>query len=296
MGFRLRSIRQRIFLLILVPVLSLIGLYIFAASVTARNAINLARTDTLKNATGLPTGNFLTALDTERPLVMVYLSAPSGVTLAGLKLQEAKTDTTVAAMRAALNSGDTMGNASTAEKGAIGALLKDAAGLPALRAQVASQIITRPRAFNEYNAIIDDGYRVLDEAVLQETTASVVSQGLAFVRLGRSEEMLLREDAILAGDLAARSFPQSDRQQFTELVGARRTLYSETLNDLDPVYRAYYQNDVNPQVSAALTSLEDKAASDTARAGPPRSIRWPCSRRWAGSRSGSRTPGRRRPP
>jgi signal transduction histidine kinase len=269
MGFRLRSIRQRIFLLILVPVLSLIGLYIFATSITARNAINLARTDTLKTATGLPTGNFLTALDTERPLMMVYLSAPSGVTLAGLKMQEAKTDGTVAALRVALNSGDTMGNASTAQKGAIGALLKDLAALPALRAQVASQIITRPRAFNQYDNIIDDGYRVLNETVLQETNASVVSQGLAFVRMGRSEEMLLREDALLTGDLAARSFPQSDRRQFTELVGARRTLYSETLPDLDPAYRVFYQNDVNPQVSAALTSLEDKVASDTALIGPP---------------------------
>jgi signal transduction histidine kinase len=269
MGFRLRSIRQRIFLLILVPVLSLIGLYIFATSITARNAINLARTDTLKNATGLPTGNFLTALDTERPLMMVYLSAPSGVTLAGLKMQEAKTDGTIAALRVALNSGDTMGNASTAQKGAIGALLKDLAALPALRAQVASQIITRSRAFNQYNNTIDDGYRVLNETVLQETTASVVSQGLAFVRMGRSEEMLLREDALLTGDLAARSFPQSDRRQFTELVGGRRTLYSETLPDLDPVYRAFYQNDVNPQVSAALTSLEDRVASDTAPVGPP---------------------------
>jgi signal transduction histidine kinase len=269
MGFRLRSIRQRIFLLILVPVLSLIGLYIFATSITARNAINLARTDTLKNATGLPAGNFLTALDTERPLMMVYLSAPSGVTLAGLKMQEAKTDGTVAALRVALNSGDTMGNASAAQKGAIGALLKDVAALPALRAQVASQIITRSRAFNQYNNIIDDGYRVLNETVLQETTASVVSQGLAFVRMGRSEEMLLREDALLTGDLAARSFPQSDRRQFTELVGARRTLYSETLPDLEPAYRAYYQNDVNPQISAALTSLEDRVASDTATVGPP---------------------------
>src|SRR3984893_3087179 len=269
MGFRLRSIRQRIFLLILVPVLSLIGLYIFATSITARNAINLARTDTLKNATGLPAGNFLTALDTERPLMMVYLSAPSGVTLAGLKMQEAKTDGTVAALRVALNSGDTMGNASAPQKGAIGALLKDVAALPALRAQVASQIITRSRAFNQYNNIIDDGYRVLNETVLQETTASVVSQGLAFVRMGRSEEMLLREDALLTGDLAARSFPQSDRRQFTELVGARRTLYSETLPDLDPAYRAYYQSDVNPQVSAALTSLEDRVASDTATVGPP---------------------------
>src|SRR3984893_8474512 len=98
MGFRLRSIRQRIFLLILVPVLSLIGLYIFATSITARNAINLARTDTLKNATGLPAGNFLTALDTERPLMTGHMSAPSGVTLAGLKMQEANIDGTAAAL------------------------------------------------------------------------------------------------------------------------------------------------------------------------------------------------------
>src|SRR5260370_4063609 len=104
MSFRLRSIRQRIFLLILVPVLSLIGLYIFATSITARNAINLARTDTLKNATGLPTGNFLTALDTERPLMMVYLSAPAGVTLAVLKLQEPRTAGTVAPIRASASS------------------------------------------------------------------------------------------------------------------------------------------------------------------------------------------------
>jgi signal transduction histidine kinase len=269
MGSRLRSIRQRIFLLILVPVLSLIGLYVFATSITARNAINLARTDTLKNATGLPTGHFLAALDTERPLVMVYLSAPAGVTLAGLKMQEAKTDSAAAALRVALTSSGTMSNASTAEKGAIGALLKDAADLPALRAQVASQIITRSRAFIEYNNVIADGYRVLDETVFQETSASVVSQGLAFVRMARSEEMLLREDALLAGDLAARSFPASDRQQFTELVGARRTLYSETLPEFDPVYRAYYQKDISPQASAALTSLEDKVISDTTTASPP---------------------------
>ena len=84
MGLRLRSIRQKILLLVLVPVLSLIGLYIFATSITARNAINLGRADTLKNATGVPTGAFLGAIDTERPLVMVYLSRPSGANLAAL--------------------------------------------------------------------------------------------------------------------------------------------------------------------------------------------------------------------
>ena len=43
MGLRLRSIRQRIFLLILVPVLSLIGLYAFATFLTARGALTLSQ-------------------------------------------------------------------------------------------------------------------------------------------------------------------------------------------------------------------------------------------------------------
>ena len=56
MTWRLRSVRKRILLLALVPLLSLFGLYVFTTSITARNAINLARANTLKNATGQPTG------------------------------------------------------------------------------------------------------------------------------------------------------------------------------------------------------------------------------------------------
>jgi Nitrate and nitrite sensing len=271
MGLRLRSIRQRIFLLVLVPVLSVIGLYIFATSIAAGNAISLAHANTLRNATGEPTGAFLSALDAERPLALVYLSSPTGANLALLEAQESKTNTAVTGLRAALTSSATKSDASAGENAAIAALLKDAASLPALRSQTASQIITRSRAFSEYNSIVMDGYSVLDEAILQETNAPVVAQSLAFVQMGRSEEMLLREDALLVGDLAARSFTASDRQQFTELVGARRTIYSETLPSLDPVYRAYYQKDVNPQALASLAALENQVVSSgTAEASPPR--------------------------
>jgi signal transduction histidine kinase len=270
MGLRLKSIRQRILLLVLVPVLSLIGLYIFATSITATEAINLARTNTLKNATGVPTGDFLSALDAERPLAMIYLSRPTPAGLAMLKAQEAKTTGAATAVRAALTSSGTTGNASASEKQAISVLLKDAAGLSALHSQVNSQAITRSLAFNEYNGIVLDGYRVLNETILQETSASVVTQSLAFVRMGKSEEMLLREDAILVGDLAARSFPASDRELFTELAGARRTLYSQTLPDLDPLYRGYYTRDVSPAAAAALVSLENRVIGDTSAARPPR--------------------------
>jgi len=269
MGFRLRSIRQRIFLLVLVPVLSLIGLYIFATSITAGDAINLARTNTLKNATGVPTGAFLLAIDTERPLAMVYLSSPTGANLAVLEMQEAKTNGAAAALRSALASSGTTGNASVAEKQAIATLLKDVAGMPALRSQIASQIVTRIRAFNDYNSIATDGYRVLDAVIRQETSAAVTSQSLAFVRMGRSEEMLLREHALLVSDLAARSFPAADHLLFAQLVGAHRTMFSETLPDLDPPYRAFYLRDINPQASAALVTLENRVMADPATATPP---------------------------
>jgi signal transduction histidine kinase len=269
MGFRLRSIRQRIFLLVLVPVLSVIGLYIFATAVTAGNAISLAHTTTLRNATGEPTGDFLSALDVERPLALVYLSAPTGANLAVLEAQETKTNTAAAGMRAALTGSATRSGESAGEKAAIAALLTDANSLPALRSQMASQIIPKSRAFSEYNGIIDEGYRVLDETILQESNASVVTQSLAFVTLGRSEEMLLREDALVVSDLAARSFPAGDRAQFAQLVGARKVLYSETLPNLDPVYRDLYLKDVSPKASTDLAAMETRVMSDTATSSPP---------------------------
>ena len=260
---RLRSVRTRIFLLVLVPVLSLIGLYAFATSITARDAINLARASTEKNATGEPTGAFVAQLDSERMLAVVYLSDPSGANLAKLELQEAKTSAAAAALRTALTSPTTMNNASVAEEQAITSLLADAARLPSLRSQIAAQIITRARAFATYNTTVGDADLVLNAVIRQQTNAQLVAQALAFVRMGRSEDMLLQENTLLLADLAGRSFPAADLQQFTELVGARRQLLSQTLPDLDPVYRTYYQHDVSPQATAELVTLENAAVRGT---------------------------------
>lgn len=269
MSLRLRSIRQRILLLVLVPILSLIGLYAFATSITASAAINLARTDTLKNATGVPTGAFLSAINIERPLAMVYLSSPSAANLAALRAQAPKTSAAVAALHVALTSSGTTGNASAAEKAAISTVLADADRLPALRSRVTAQAVTRSQAYNEYNGMVTDGYNLINQVIRQETNAQVVAQSLSFVRMGRAEEMLLRENAILVSDLAARSFPAADQQQFAELVGAHREMYRQTLADLDPVYRGYYTRDVTPQASAALAALESQVIAHGSVARPP---------------------------
>ncbi len=269
MGLRLRSIRQKIVLLVLVPVLSLIGLYIFALSLTAKNAINLSRTDTLKNATAVPAGTFITALEAERVLALVYLSRPTGANLAALENAEGKTAATVTAMRLSLTSDATTGNASPGEKQAIAVLLSDAARLPALHSQIRAQIVTRGRAFADYNALVADDFALLQQVVLQETNMTVGTQSLAILRVGRSEELLGQEEALVLADLSAGKWPAADREQFTELAGARRVSYSQNLADLNAQSRALFIRYVSPQALAALTAQENTLIADPATNRPP---------------------------
>jgi signal transduction histidine kinase len=202
-------------------------------------------------------------LSTERMLAIGYMSATTGANLAKLELQETKTNTAIATLRSALTSSAVTGNASPAEKVAIAKLLRDTASLPSLRAQVAAQIIPSGRAFEEYNALVQDAYRVLTAAIRQQTDATLVAQALAFVRMGQSGDLLSQENTLLLAGLTSGKFNASDLQQFTQLVGARRAFYNLTLPDLDPRYRVYYTNAVSPRALASLGLLEDTVINGT---------------------------------
>jgi signal transduction histidine kinase len=267
MTWRIRSVRKRILLLALVPLLSLFGLYVFATSITARNAINLARADTLKNATGQPTGTFEGQIQAERLLAMLYLAAPTPENQAKLTAIERVTAHQAAALRSTLMSGATMNSASAPQARAIDTLLADIKGLPALQAQVTARSISRPAALAAYNTLVNDGDQVLNQTIRQETNSAIVAQALAFVRIGRSGDLLGQEAAILLSDMSTGSFPPADRRQFAQVAGARRNLIDVTLPDLDQPYRGYYTQDVSPLASAELTALENKVMST-----PPRHL------------------------
>ncbi len=269
MGLRRQSIRLRIFLLVLIPLLSLLGLYIFVASITIGDAVSEARATALKNDTGQPVGNFEGQLDSERRVALIYLAAPVPQFLAQLDAQEAKTDQARTAMAAAVTSGATLNNASAPEKQAINALLKSAAGLGRLRTGITAGTVTRQQAMTAYNGMVTASEYVLKQVILRETNASLVVQALALVRMGDSENLLLQEDALLESDLAARSFPAADRHEFTELVGARRAMLAAALPDLNGSDRSFYSKYVDPRISAAFSSLEDTVINDPRTTGPP---------------------------
>jgi signal transduction histidine kinase len=244
-------------------VLSLIGIYVFAIGSTASNAVNLSRANSVRNALGNPVAAFMAQLTTERLLAIVYMSSPSGANLAKLNVQETKTTAAAGGLRSTLTSGSTVSDASPAEKQAIAGLLRGTASLPSLRSQVAAQIIASSRAFSEYNAIVQQSYRVLSAAIRQQNSAPLVAQALAFVRMGQSEDMLAQENTLLTAGQTSRQFTPADLQAFTQLVGSRRAFYNLTLPDLDPQYRAYYTHAISPREYLALLSLENTVVSGT---------------------------------
>ncbi len=144
MSWRMRSVRKRILLLALVPVISLIGIYTFYTSLAARNAINLARAGTLKVQTTVPEGNILVALNNERPAAMVYLAAPTAADLAAFKAEVQKTTRAVGAARTAMMSTATTSTATPAEQQAINVVLAATKTLPGLQARITSRAISRP--------------------------------------------------------------------------------------------------------------------------------------------------------
>jgi signal transduction histidine kinase len=257
MRVRHRSIRIMIFFLVVIPLLSLIGVYAFATTITARDALTLARSTAVRGSIADPIGSFETEVAVERLLAATYLASPAPQILAALNAQEAKTDTAWSLLRAAASSADARSASSPQVKAALAALLKDAADLTPLRRQISSRTISSTLAQRGYSATIAAGYNAITQAVLQMPNVPLVTQALAVMRVTESSEILLQEEALLVGDVMARSFPPADHQKFAELVGAHRGILTEAMSDLDPVYRSYYQQDLSAPAVATLAALEN---------------------------------------
>jgi len=253
-----------------VPVLCLIGLYGFAASITLGSALTQAHTKTLRNDLLTPVSNFQAELAQERHLALLSLAAPSSTQFASaLGMQENNTRKAMDALVAAVEAPAVSDNATAGEHQAIKNLLSVAATLPALRGNVAAGAISPTTALGEYDAIINALYTVLDESISAQTNVPIVSQALNVITLSRGLQAMLAESDLLAADLTQRKFPDGDKVVFAELATLRQQLTSTATAELQPDYRALIDQNVTPAMAAAVTAAETRVMNTTWRRGPP---------------------------
>jgi signal transduction histidine kinase len=256
MGSRGRSIRLRIYFLVAIPLITMLGLFGYVAYTSVNNWLNRDRAPSLIQATSEPLTNFVNLLQTERRAAVVYLSQPNAANLSTYQSTINTTKSGAQQAEAALNSPATKNSSTPAETAAINKIIAQIDGMTPLRTSVAAKRMAPLDALAAYTNIIAGQGAVLQAEASSLLDAAPALQGFALISAVNTQEDLSEQDAVLASALATGSLTGPDRVAFSNAVGrqqddtlsyqqlftpAELTTYMTTLNKLAP---AALQNDL----------------------------------------------------
>ncbi len=230
MGSRGRSIRLRIYFLVAIPLITMLGLFGYVAYTSTTTYLNLDRAPTLINATAEPLTNFVNVLQRERLAAVVYLSHPSSANLAAYNSAIAATRTGMARVTAALSSASTKSSSTAAETAGIASMTKSLNGLPALREEITAKKVAPLSAFAEYTGVIAGQGAVLQAEANSISDAAGAEQGLGLISAVNTQEDMSEQDALLASALVSGSLTAADRVTFGQAAGRQQDdtlLYGE---------------------------------------------------------------------
>lgn len=253
---RRRSIRMRIIVLVLVPVVALIGLYAVTLSLTLSSFLSLHQSADIHNELTNPVTNVQLQLSKERGLALRYLADPTHARLLQMLSQEVKTDGAVSGyLGVAKKTGPSAG---VGERRASEKWAADLGTLHALRATVESLGLRRASAAVSYSTLIGGADIMLTQAVLPVLTSSALIQENDILTLDESLQAVVEERDLFSADLATHSYPAADSRLITQLIVKRRELWYQATPSMDKPYQEFFTVDIPASTTAALTGLENQ--------------------------------------
>ncbi|MEO3793332.1 nitrate- and nitrite sensing domain-containing protein [Nonomuraea sp. B10E15] len=265
-----RPIALKILILLLVPLLSLVGLWAFAAGLTGGDGVRLLAINDLAGNLAIPSEQVNIHLQNERLVSTQFLATGKG---AGKVAQQRKsTDQAMATFRRLARVQQDLTPAMTTQLNALNTKL---GGLPDLRRAVDGGTAAPLDIVEGYSQIVDASFRMYDAMVLVPDM-SLYKQARAITMLGEAKDMLSREQAVIAVVLAKGKVEPRERGAFTAMVATRRLLYSQALSHLDDELRGPYERLSASPVYREFVRTEDTIRTRTAAIGlPPTAATWP---------------------
>jgi signal transduction histidine kinase len=252
-----RSVRFKIILLLIVPLVSLSTLWAFAASITLGDGLNLRHVNTIQDHLGYPSGALGSALEQERRLSLVFLGSKADGDRAAMESGRLVTDRQADQFRRLAVDKDAQKVISPQAREWTKEILQYLDNLPARRRQVDAAGISRSQVFTRYTSVIST-VNQLQASLATLSDPEVTKDTGTQVALARAREVLSQEDALLSGALAAGKLTFPEHVQFTKLVGTQRSLYTDAVPDLRPDDRALYQRIISTPEFGRLQSLENR--------------------------------------
>lgn len=234
---RTRSIRTRVTALLLVPLLTLVALWAYAAVATGRDALAQRNYHTLDRKFA-PSGQaLLVELGKERQASAVFLSTPRSKapsTPSALLLQRNRVDDAVEHFRREATS-EAARDATTDEmKERVDDVLKALGGLTGLRAAVDDRSVDRLTAINNYSTMVDDIHRMYDGLIVIDDS-ELYNWTLSTRHAGRGMELIQRENALIASALVTGGrLTAAEHRLFVEMIGEQRWQWIKQRSLLDP--------------------------------------------------------------
>ncbi|MEV5568830.1 nitrate- and nitrite sensing domain-containing protein [Spirillospora sp. NPDC052269] len=263
---RFSSIRTRIAVLALVPLVSLVALWAFVTTVLFGSANSLLQGGDFQNKWLLPTQRLIVELQKERRLTEVYVGSHGTRYKVDLAAQRDHTDAAAAIVRDGARDKDLRGTVGADELKAMDALAAKTRDLPNIRRAIDTGGLQRPGILTQFAAIVDSGFSVYNNGTPSgDGTLAVDARTLT--ALARAHEYLSREDALLAGALAAGRVTVAERAEFARLSGAQRTLYADTAPMLTRVDRAEWAQIEQTPTMVQLRAMEDQVVQNLSPSG-----------------------------
>ncbi|WP_240197534.1 nitrate- and nitrite sensing domain-containing protein, partial [Nonomuraea lactucae] len=236
---------------------SLAALWAFAAWVTLRDGLNLLWVSTIDENVGRPTVALVTALQTERQLSLAYLGGHSPQRRDALARQRARTNEAQAAFEERVSSYSVQAAAAVALQRRLDDTLKALDTLPKHRKAVDSGAIDRAQAARAFTQLVDTAFLIYgSEATLDDQ--EIAKDARTLIAFTRAKEILSREDALLAGALAAGGLSAGEHREFAGLVSTQRFLHNEAAAELPEADRARFSRLTASQAFQRLRTLEDR--------------------------------------
>ncbi len=253
----LRSVRFKIVLLLLVPLVALSTLWAFTTNITLRDGLNLLHAKNVQNDLGSPAGALGSALEQERRLTLVFLGSRSSGDRAAMESGRLATDRQAGQFRSLAGRPNTAKYLTPQTKGWTRQVLDYLDGLPDTRQSFDSGKTSRSEAFTRYTGAVTI-VNALQASLATLDDAEMTKDAQTQVALARAREALSQEDGLLSGAIASGTLTFTEHVQFTKLVGTREMLYANALPDLRPADRAFYQRITTTPEYARLQALEDR--------------------------------------
>ncbi|MBW8486403.1 sensor histidine kinase [Actinomadura parmotrematis] len=257
-GERTRSIRVTIFGLLVVPIVSLVALWGFAAQSTAGDAFEKRNLDAINKRYGAAITPLLQQVGLERQQTVVYVAGNGRVPRSAMDAQRPRTDAAIAAFVKATRTSSFRDILNAPMRARLAVLVDKSQRLATIRRSVDVNSISKLSAFDAYNEVMDAHFHLVDQMSIVKD-AAVTRQAQCLTGLSHAQELVGREAVLVAGALTAGGrMTVEEHSAFTRLVMQQRLLIDDALDDFDAAPAAAFRRLQESSAHAAFASLEDR--------------------------------------